>query len=972
MTMRIKTVIMALLLLITAGAKAQNYEEVPGDPMKARIYTLSNGLKVYLSVNKEKPRVQCYIAVRTGSRNDPPETTGLAHYLEHLMFKGTNHFGTSDPVAERPYLDSIRARYEYYRTLTNPQQRKQCYHKIDSLSQLAARYNIPNEYDKMMTAIGAEGTNAYTSNDVTCYTDNIPANEIENYLKVQGDRFQNMVIRGFHTELEAVYEEYNIGLANDDNKVFTALMAKLFPKHPYGTQTTIGRGEHLKNPSIVNIENYFKRYYVPNNVAICMAGDLDPDKVMALVHKYFDSWQPSRNLSRPEYGPQPAITAPIDTTVVGQEAESVVMGWRFPAANSAACDTLDILTAVLYNGRAGMIDLNLNQKLKIQGGYAGNDELNDYSMFIMGGQPNQGQTIEQVRQLLLDELQKLRRGEFSDDLLESIINNQKRDFYQAMLSNQWRANRFVSAFIDNIAWDKMVGWLDRVSKLTKQDIVNFANRYLLDDNFVCVYKRQGVDSTLKKVEKPAITPIPTNNDKSSKFLNEVVNAKVEPIQPVFTNFDRDITKSEIKKTKMPLLYIQNKTDGLFTLQFRYKDLGQELTPLYGYAADYADILGTKTMTNEQLKQQFYKLACDYSISQGGSELYVTLQGLSENMKEALQLLSTVITDIQPDTAAYSRYVSVVEKNRQDNRANQQANFSTLTSYGMYGKYNNLLSAVTVKELKKMNPDKLLDYLRDLANHTPTLLYFGPMTQKQLAQSMSKLGMLHNNNVKLPQHQIRKFKMQPTNRNEVLMAEYDAKNTYMVGFYDNEVKSDDSREPIIRLFNEYFSGSMNSLVFQEVREARGLAYSAFATYDTPWRREEPECFYTYAITQTDKLPDCIKEFHELIDSMPERPQLFELAKQSLLKSIATSRTTRFGTLSYYWNQQRLGRNYDIDSLVYYQVPKITLPQLVEFERQYIANKPCRYIILGKEADMDMKFLEKLGPITKLKQDDFMIK
>lgn len=967
--MKLKTAIMALALLLPLGAMAESYQEVPGDPMKARVYTLSNGLKVYLSVNKEKPRVQCYIAVRTGSRNDPPETTGLAHYLEHLMFKGTTHFGTTDPAAEQPYLDSIRARYEYYRTLTDPEQRKQCYHKIDSLSQLAAQYNIPNEYDKMMTAIGAEGTNAYTSNDVTCYTDNIPSNEIDNYLKVQGDRFQNMVIRGFHTELEAVYEEYNIGLAQDNRKIFTALMAKLFPEHPYGTQTTIGRGEHLKNPSIVNIENYFKRYYVPNNVAICMAGDLDPEQVMTLVHKYFDSWQASPNLSRPEYGPQPAITAPIDTTVVGQEAESVMMGWRFPAANSAACDTLDILGEVLYNGVAGMVDLDINQKFTIQNGYAYTDEMNDYSMLCLGGQPNQGQTLEEARRVLLDELDKLKRGDFSDDLIESVINNQKRYYYQALLSDQWRANRFVSAFINHIAWDKMVGWLDRVSKLTKQDIVSFANRHL-GDNFVCVYKRQGVDSTLQKVEKPAITPIPTNNDKHSAFLDAVVNSKVEPIKPQFTDFDHGLTKTQFRKPDVPVLYLQNNADGLFNLQLRYNDLGQERTDLYDFAAEYADYLGTKTMTNEQLKQQFYKLACDYAISQTTDELIISLQGLSENMPEALKLLSDMVTTAQPDTAAYSRYINAVAKARADRKANQQSNFQALWRYGMYGKYNPYTNTRSTAELRQIKPAELIKYLYDIPNHKPTLLYFGPMTEKQLQAAVGKLPLMRKAKVSVPQVEEKRYTYQPTTQNQVLMAPYDAKNIYMVGFYDNNVKFDDSRVPMIRMFNEYFAGGMNSIVFQELREARGLAYSASARYQMPWRKTDPESFFTYIITQTDKMPECVREFNSLLDTMPQRQQLFDVAKQSLLKSIATARTTRFSTLTYYYSQHKQGRDYDIDSLTYYQVPKITLQQMVDFERQYVANKPCRYIILGNEADMDTKFLDQLGPITRLKTDEIM--
>ncbi len=290
-----------LAALVTLGIAAQEpvASSVPGDPMATQCYTLSNGLKVFLSVNHQSPRISAHIAVRTGSRNDPAETTGLAHYLEHLMFKGTKQYGTSNYAAEKALLDTIEARYEQYRLVKDPERRRVLYHEIDSISQLAAQYN--------------------------------PANEVDRWARIQADRFQNMVIRGFHTELEAVYEEYNIGIAQDQRKIFEALSAKMFPTHPYGTQTTIGTQEHLKNPSITNIKNYFHNYYCPNNVAICMAGDFDPDEVIAILERHFGSWKPNNKLYRPEFAPLKPITAPIDTTVIGQEAEFVAMGWRFDA-----------------------------------------------------------------------------------------------------------------------------------------------------------------------------------------------------------------------------------------------------------------------------------------------------------------------------------------------------------------------------------------------------------------------------------------------------------------------------------------------------------------------------------------------------------------------------------------------------------------------------------------------------------------
>lgn len=516
-----------LAIAIQAMAQKYDYQIVDGDAMKTRIYTLPNGLKVYLSVNKERPRIQTYIAVRTGSKNDPAETTGLAHYLEHLMFKGTKLFGTNNPSAEAPLLDEITSRYEEYRLITDPELRRQKYHEIDSVSQLAAQYFIPNEYDKLMSAIGAQGTNAFTSNDVTCYTEDIPSNEVENWAKIQGDRFQNMVIRGFHTELEAVYEEYNIGIAQDNRKIWKAMSKMLFPTHPYGTQTTIGTQEHLKNPSIVNIKRYFDKWYRPNNVAICMAGDLNPDETIAIIDKYFGQWKPGADVRQPEFPPMAPITQPRDTTVMGLEAEMLWLGWRFDRGNTLQCDTLDVVGDMLSNGTAGLIDLDINQQMKMLSAFGGSEKLRDYSCFLLGGTPKEGQTLEEVRSLLLAEIEKLKNGDFSDDLLPSIINNAKLNYFTRLESNQARADLFVDTYINDIPWKQQVGYLDRISGMTKQQIVDFARRHFTN-NYVTVFKRQGEDTTLKKIDKPQITAIPTNRDMVSQFVKDIQNSQVKP------------------------------------------------------------------------------------------------------------------------------------------------------------------------------------------------------------------------------------------------------------------------------------------------------------------------------------------------------------------------------------------------------------------------------------------------------------
>ena len=478
---------------LSALAGKYEYQTVPGDKMNALLYTLPNGLKVYMSVNKQSPRIQANIAVRVGGKNDPAETTGLAHYFEHLMFKGTQQFGTTNYAAEEPMLNEIEQLFETYRKTKDEAQRKAIYHRIDSISYEASKLAIPNEYDKLMAAIGANGTNAYTSYDVTCYVENIPSNQIENWAKVQADRFANPVLRGFHTELETIYEEKNMSLTKDSRKVIESLFSSLFPNHPYGTQSVIGTQENLKNPSITNVKNYHKDWYVPNNMAICVAGDFDPDNMVDIITKYFGNLKPNPNLPKTEFSPEKPIMSPKSTIVLGNEAESLMMGWRFPGAASRDVEILQILESLLSNGKAGLLDLDVNQKQKTLGAGSGLYGMSDYSILLLAANPKEGQTLGQVRDILLEEIVKLRNGEFDETLIEATINNYKLAEQRQLESNNGRVSAFVDAFVNGQDWADAVGALDRQAKITKQDIVDFANKYLDTNNYAIVYKLQGTD-----------------------------------------------------------------------------------------------------------------------------------------------------------------------------------------------------------------------------------------------------------------------------------------------------------------------------------------------------------------------------------------------------------------------------------------------------------------------------------------------
>ena len=942
---------------------SKDYETVEGDLMETRIYTLDNGLKVYLSVNEETPRIQTYIAVRTGSRNDPAETTGLAHYLEHIMFKGSKHFGTCDYEKEKPLLDDIERRFEEYRVTTDPELRKQMYHGIDSVSQLAAQYFIPNEYDKLMAAIGAQGTNAYTSNDVTCYVEDIPSNEIENWLKIEADRFKNMVIRGFHTELEAVYEEKNMSLTQDNRKAIEALLAQLFPTHPYGTQTTLGTQEHLKNPSITNIKNYFNRYYVPNNVAICMAGDFNPDEVIELIKKYFGDWQPNKELSRPEFEPQPEITAIKDTSVVGLEAECMLMGWRFNGAKDPQVDTLDVLTEVLANGKAGLFDINLEQQMKARSVSAFTYSFTDYTALIFYAFPKNNQTLEELRALIIEELGKLKNGEFSDELVQSVINNKKRAYYESLITNKSRADMFVDAFINGLEWKDVVGKIGRMEKITKQQLVDFANKHL-NDNFVCVYKRQGEDTSIKKVEKPAITPIPSNRDNASDFLKEIQASKTEPIKPRFVDFEKDMTKAEMPNG-LPVLYKKNTTDGLFNLSFVY-DYGTENVRGLDLVADYLNYIGTDKKTSAEIKQEFYKLACNYNISIGDNRTTISLSGLQENMEQALALLEDIIGNAKGDKESYDKLVGMLIKAREDAKASQRSSFNALRQYAIYGPYNSQRNTLSEKELRAGTPDMLTDMLKPFGELKHTIMYFGPMDVEPFKELIAKEHKMADE----PKEAVaeKKYTKLETPENEIVIAPYDAKNIYLMQLHNENKQWTPESEPVVTLFNEYFGGGMNTIVFQELREARGLAYSASSYYNTPSKKDDPEWYYTMIISQNDKMMDCISVFNEILDEMPQSENAFNVAKQSLTKSLESRRTTRFAVLTKYLSNQYLGIDYDINEKIYNALPSLTLQSIVDFEKQNMAKKPYRYIILGNEKELDIKSLEKIGKIKRLSTEE----
>ncbi len=934
--------------------KEYTYETATNDPLHARIYTLDNGLKVYLTDYEDAPRIQTYIAVRAGSKNDPADATGLAHYLEHMVFKGTTKLGTANWEQEKAELDKIEALYEKYRNTSDEAARKKIYHQIDSVSGVAATYAIANEYDKATTAIGAKGTNAYTWVDQTVYVNDIPSNQLERWLELEADRFQEMVPRLFHTELEAVYEEKNRSLDSDGRKVAEVINTELFPTHQYGTQTTIGTIEHLKNPSITAIKNYFDKYYVPNNMAIAMSGDLDFDKTIRLIDKYWGGVEKGEVPSFTVAQEQP-IQKPIVKEVLGPDAENVSIAYRTPGINTRDALVVQMISNLLYNGSAGLIDLNLNQQQKVLQSYAYDTPMKDYGTFRMTGMPREGQTLDQVRDLLLKQLDMIKKGAFDDDLITAVVNNDKINTVKAYEDNGNRADAFVSAFIYDMPWQKYVSRPEEFAKITKQDVITVANKYF-GDNYVLVYKRNGKDPNAQKVEKPVITPVAVNRDAQSDYYKNFLAKEVEPLQPVFLDYTKDIQETKLK-SDIPLLYTHNKDNGLFQLYY-ILDMGTNNDPKLGMAVNYLKYLGTDKYTAEELQKEFYKLGTSFDVFSSGDQVYVSLTGLDENFDKGLNLFESVLANPKPDQQALNDMVAGTLKARADAKKNkgvilQQA----MVNYAKYGPKNPFNTVLSEKQLKAVKPQELVNIIKSIPTYEHRVLYYGP---RETGALVATLNTGHNVPATLKPVPAEKvyaeidFK-QPT----VYWADYDMVQAEML-FLSKSVPYNKDIVPVVRLYNEYMGG----IVFQDLRESKALAYSTYSFYAPASKKERSNYLQSYIGAQADKLSEAMAGMQALLTDMPLADANFQNAQASLRNSISTERITKAGILFDYERAKKLGLNYDIRQDVYQSANSMTFDQMKEFQQKYIKGQPQAILVIGSKDKLNFKALEKYGKVKQL--------
>jgi predicted Zn-dependent peptidase len=879
-----------------------------------------------------------------------------------MVFKGTDKFGTKDWKKESAEIKKIENLYETYRNTKDDTKRKNIYHQIDSISTVASKYAIANEYDKMISSIGSIGNNAFTSFDQTVYQVDIPSNQIENWLKIESNRFSKLVLRLFHTELEAVYEEKNRGLDDDNTKIYEAIFEGLFNKHTYGTQTTIGTIDHLKNPSMVEINNYFNKYYVPNNMALIMSGDFDPDKVIVDIEKYFGSLK-SKPIEAFNYEPESPITSKIIKEIVGPDPVSVNMAWRLGGMGTKDCDLGNLMNMILANGQAGMLDLNLNQAQKVLSSGSIFESLKDYSLLGISGEPKDGQTLEEVEKLLLEQISLIKKGEFPNWLLQAAVTDLKLQKTKSLESNERRAGQMLNAFTNGIKWQNESDRIERISKITKEEIVEFANKNFSENNYVVVYKRIGEDTTIQKVEKPTITPVDVDRDNVSPFAKSIMQSVNKPIEPKFIDYDKDIIKTTIK-SNIPLLYNINNENKLFELYYKF-NIGNNNDKVLPIAIKYIPFLSTKEMSSAQIKQELYKLGCAFNVFCDAENSYVCLSGLSENFDKALQLFETILSNPVVDDNVLKNLKLDILTERNDSKLHKELILNAaMVNYALYGALNPFTNIISADDLNKLSQNDISSKIKQLANFKHQILYYGPKPIEEIKITLNASHQAPTNLIDVPPA----FKYQEKQLdNSVYVVDYDMKQAEIIMLSNGE-SYNPAIIPLVTLYNNYFGGGMNGVVFQDLRESKALAYSTFSRYNNPIKLEKKAFNLSYIGSQADKLGEAIKGMKDLLNDIPKAENNFIAAKEAVLQDIRSQRITRSQIIFNYLKAQELGNKTDIRKDIFEKVKNYTFEDVKNFHEKNIKNKPTTMLVLGKKELLNIKILEKYGTVKFLTLTD----
>ena len=932
--------------------------------LEVKELTLSNGMTVWLNEDHSQPKVFGAVVVKAGAKDCP--NTGIAHYFEHIMFKGTDRIGTIDYEKERPWLDSISAQYDLLSKTKDDAERTRIQMHINELSLKAADYAIPNEFNRLISKYGGSGLNAGTGHDLTYYHNSFLPQFLEQWCWLNSERLIKPVFRGFQGELENVYEEKNRAadaLGDAQEKIFSAV----FKTQPYA-YPLIGSTESLKNPRLSDMAAFFKKYYVASNMGLILCGDINPDSTLtALLEQTFGRVQTGLAPER-QKSPMPTITAgeqqeiELPIPLVGVEA----LIFKAPTYFEPDANALELANKILYNGKAGLLDSLVNEH-KLMMAMAVSASLDDAAGSAILVIPNLFGKMKKAEACVMEQLKRVMDGDFSDNQLETLKQEMLMEAEQDIETIGNRSEVLINALSKGHSWQDVLQKIEGIRTLTKTDVVAAAKKYY-GAHYITLSKKYGM-SKKETLKQPGYKPVsPKNMDAKSDFARQLEQIPVRETAVRTVDFNHDVTTQQLD-SHVTLYYKENPINDIFTFTLRYKD-GSLHTPALNILADYLSQLGTDSLKKQQLEQAWQRINTTMEVVPGDVAFSINLTGPDSQLKPALQLLTHFLHSAKGDDEALS---DVKDEDKVDRKGfgKQKDNvLQPVIHRIVYGSKSSYLTQMSKKEVKALKSEDLLSLFRELQQYDCELFYCGRQPIQSVATELQQS--LPLSQCIKPQADTFRPLQQYSESTVYFFHVPKSRQNYVVS-YDAVGSLPTIHERVrFKLWDEYFGGNMSSVLFQNVREFRSLAYSTGGkSFTTSFVQHPSELqgYITATGTQADKTLEAIATIDSLLRQMPMKEENLEAARQNVLNDIQNSYPTFRTMPKYVANQLRNGYHYDPDADVASHLPDVTAQAVMQFHQLHIAPNQHRvWIVIGDRKLTDMKALARFGKVVELKKED----
>ena len=956
------TVKLKVVMMVFACCSYQSQAE-DLNALKVKEYRLENGLTVWLNEDHSQPKVFGAVVVKAGAKDCPD--TGIAHYFEHMMFKGTDRIGTLDYESEKVLLDSIAMKYDELAMTEDTAARARLQKEINELSIRSSEYVIPNEFNRLINRFGGSGLNAATSYDATIYFNTFSPQYMVQWAEINSERLINPVFRLFQSELETVYEEKNMYGDFIGGQVMDTLMARYFGPHPYA-YPIIGSTKNLKNPRLTEMHKFFEDYYVASNMALILSGDFDAQQVMPILEKAF---------SRIRSGNAPKQEKVMLPPFNGRETMKVKfpipfikamgLGFRGVSANHEDQVALNIAVNLLNNANGtGYLD-KLMVEHKLMGALAINESMNEAGILAVAIMPKLLiQSYSSAEKMVWDEINRVKNGDFSDEMFNSLKLEQKRQYASSLENIDSRATIMMNLFSQGKSWNDYLNEVARIESITKEDVVRVAQKYF-SNNYLCVTKSTG-KYPKDNLPKPAFSPVvPRNADASSSYAKQLEKIPEQQVAPRIIDFEKDVKTSKL--TPLVTLYTTpNPLNDIFTLNISY-GIGALEQPELMQLTNYLQLLGTESLSFEQFRSRLQSIGSTLAFDVTPDAFVMKVTGFDNHIDETMELVGDFIRHAKADDKKLRQIVD-------DAKVSEKAFFksgdnvaSALLEQVKYGDQSRYLRKLSLSQIKKLKGKDMLAIYDKVRSVQCDLHYCGTLPVEKVIGTIRQHLPLERTTVASNSPYYRELKQY--DRPTVFFIDMpDMAQSIVYGYVKGDPVDDKASRHASQLFSVYFGGDMSSLMFQEIREFRSFAYRTSGRYQLPNHAHKGTAgsFTAMLSTQSDKTLDALGVLDSLIREMPLKPERMEAVKQTLVNRINNDYPP-FRSLSEKVASARM-EGFDRDPAEEFlrDIATMDMQDISRFYQEQISGRPVVYVITGNRKHIDMKKLAEYGTIIKVKK------